>query len=137
MKKILILIVSIIAVFSTVPTHAQSEIWTVEGLEKYVSNKQWGPNGNGYLWLGSYRSLTYSSYDDENIDAIFLTKTWKKMKDAKDDFTEILFYLRQGENDEWRESETEYYIYLESCIVKLERKKKTVCVELMQYMGDE
>lgn len=134
MRKLLISV--LFAVFSTVSLAGQV-VWKIEDLESYTANKQWDPNGEGILWHGYYRSLIYSSQDDIYVDSVYIVKDHRTIKEAKDDFKEILFFYRQAELEEWRIKRNKYLIYLEDYGVYIERRGKRVIVEFAQYTGEE
>lgn len=134
MKKILISV--FLAVLSTVYLAGQ-EKWRIEDFEDRAAKEQWSPYGDGVFWHGCYRSLTYSSQDDINVDSVYIVKDHETRKEAKEDFTELLFFYRQAALEEWKIKRNKYLIYLEDYGVYIERKGKRVIVEFAQYTGEE
>ncbi len=134
MKKLIVSI--LIAVFSTVSLAGQ-QLWKISDFEDFAAKRPWSNSGDGVLWMGEYRSLTYSSFDDVYVDSVYIVKDHKTLKKAKDDFANLLFYFRQQEEEEWRKRSGLYVIYLLDYGVYLERKGKRVSVEFFIYTGDE
>lgn len=134
MKKALISI--LIAVFSTVSLAGQ-QLWKISDFEDYAAKRPWSNSGEGILWMGEYRSLTYSSLDDIYVDSVYIVKDHKTLKRAKGDFEGLLFYFRQQEEEEWRKGPSLYVIYLLDYGVYLERRGKRVSIEFFRYTGDE
>lgn len=134
MKKLIVSI--LIAVFSTVSLAGQ-QLWKISDFEDYAAKQPWSSSGDGVLWMGEYRSLTYSSFDDVYVDSVYIVKDHETLKKAKDDFANLLFYFRQQEEEEWRKRSGLYIIYLLDYGVCLERKGKRVSVEFFIYTGDE
>lgn len=134
MKKLIVSI--LIAVFSTVSLAGQ-QLWKITDFEDYAAKRPWSNSGEGVLWMGEYRSLTYSTLDDVYVNSVYIVKDHKTLKKAKDDFAGLLFYFRQQEEDEWRIEPSKFVVYLLDYGVYIEREGKRVSVEFFRYTGDE
>ena len=134
MKKFLISV--LIAVLSTVSLAGQ-ERWKIEDFKELAAKLQWDSSGNGILWHGEYRSITYTSLDDVYVESVNLVKEHETVIKAKKDFRHLMDYFRRQEMEEWKIDRNKYFIYLRDYGVYIGREGKMVSVEFSRYTGKE